>query len=262
MRRQRVHYIVRGILAVLAMQLLTSVSFAAFASLNDWVGSGNTAAGNNYTVITSTSAGGTFVDRSPAGFLSDASVGGSPFNFTSALSMSGTVTFTVPSPPSVDPVWFLGWYNSSNIFDRIGLGAANPVPFPAAALRWQTIAPNPTNTGTVFKNLNTTNANSTFSNGTYPFNLTYNGAGNISGTFGAVNFSHTFTTPANQSLAMDRFGFLQPASSGGQGSFSLTISDINYTGESQVPEPSALVLAGCIAPLAAWLRRKKTEGRQ
>src|SRR3954467_15643197 len=99
----------------------------AAADLTGWMGTNNTAAPNNYVVTSQTSAGGTFQSRvGTSSSLRDDALSVGALGYSSAtFSMSGTVTFDSPTA-IVDPVWFFGFYNSSNTNHRVGLGAANP----------------------------------------------------------------------------------------------------------------------------------------
>ncbi len=252
MKKHWFHLALRGCLALVALQLLSGVSLAAFASLSDWVGVDNTASPNNYVVTSPTSAGGTFAERRlNAASLADQTLVGGPFDWNTPLSMSGTVQFS----GVVDAVMFLGWYDSTNLNERIGLGVANPVPA-GARIRWQTQSGNVAGNGVVSQNLGATTTLSTFAAGTYAFTFDYNGAGNMTGTFGSLAWAKNYAAPTNQDLNMDRFGFLQKSTSDDNATYTLNISNINYTGQNQIPEPSALALAGCLLPAGAWLRRR------
>ena len=239
-------------LAVSALLAFSSTTFAAFASLSDWIGIDNTAGANNYSVTSATSAGGTFADRRlNAASLSDHTLVGGIFDWSSPLSMSGTVNFS----NAFDPVMFFGWYNSSNLNQRIGLGVANPVPA-GGGIRWQTQSGNTGATGVVSQNLGANTTVSTFAPGTYSFTFAYDGAGHMTGTFDTLNFARNYAQPTNTDLNMDRFGFLQKSSVDDDlNTYTLNMSNINYTGESQVPEPSSLALLAAGFLFAGLLRR-------
>jgi hypothetical protein len=219
----------------LKFEALEARELLAAASLLDWVGIGNVGGANNYVVTSATSAGGTFAERrATAASLTDHTLVGGTFDWNSQLSMSGTVQFT----GGFDPVFFLGWYDSTNLNERIGIGAANPSPV-GGGIRWQTQSGNTAGTGIVNQNFTNNTTTSTLPPGTYAFTFNYNGAGNMSGTFGTINFSRNYAQPSNQNLNMDRFGFLQKASTDDDAHFfTVNISDINYTGEIQYTPPA------------------------
>jgi hypothetical protein len=162
--------------------------------------------------------------------------------------MSGTLSFT----GTVDPVAFLGWYNSANLNQRIGIGVANPIPV-GGGIRWQTQSGNTAATGVTSQNVNSTTTNSTLAPGTYPFTFTYDGAGHMNGNIGSLVFlQRNYAVPTNQNLNLNRFGFLQKSTADDNvNTFTWNISEINYTGETQVPEPACLTLLGLAATLSA-----------
>ena len=215
-------------------ETLESRAMLSAASLTDWVGIGNTTSPNNYVVTSTTSAGGTFAERRlTAASLSDQTLAGGTFDWNNPLSMSGTVQFT----SGYDPVFFFGWYDSTNLNERIGLGAANPVPA-GAGTRWQTQSGNTAATGVVSQDLNTSTTNSTFAPGTYNFTFSYDGAGHMTGTLGTLNWARNYAAPTNQDLNMNRFGFLQKSTADDDvHTFVVNVSNINYTGETQVSAP-------------------------
>ena len=168
--------------------------------------------------------------------------------------MSGTLQFT----GTFDPVAFLGWYNSANLNERIGLGVANPIPA-GGGIRWQTQSGNVAGNGVVSQNVNSTTTNSTLVPGTYAFNFTYDGAGHMNGNIGSLVFlQRNYAAPTNQNLNLNRFGFLQKSTADDNAhTFSWNISDINYTGETQVPEPAGLVLVSLGGVLFGACRRRQ-----
>jgi PEP-CTERM motif-containing protein len=259
-------------LVVIIQQLMGSAAFAAFASLNDWIGQNNTLPTNNYTVLTETSAGGTFQAReTPAlvtsvatpenWYLRDETLAGGPFGYNTPLSMSGKIT--VSNPNNADPSWFFGWYKSSDIRFRLGFGVANQS---TNNLRMQAQRAN----GGTATSLNlTTDGSNTATlastpNGTYDFSFVY--------TPGATNNLTVHIDPTgsdwrrvNQTVNLatanifDRFGFLQiGAAAADPTTFGVTFSDINYTGETQVPEPAALAFVA-LGMLFALVRRRKGD---
>jgi hypothetical protein len=207
----------------------------ASASLNDWVGIGNVNGANNYVVTSPTSAGGTFAERrATAASLSDHTLVAGSFDWNTPLTMSGTVQFT----GGFDPVFFLGWYDSTNLNERIGIGAANPSPA-GGGIRWQTQSGNVAANGVVSQNFTGSTTTSTLPPGTYSFTFNYDGVGHMTGTLGAINFARNYAAPADQDLNMDRFGFLQKSTTDDDAhSFVVHISDINYTGETQYVPPA------------------------
>jgi hypothetical protein len=244
-----------GALAACFFLLLPAPSWAGFASLSDWVGTNNTNPANNYTVTSDSSAGGTFAERKlNESSLSDQTLVGGPFSWSSPLSMSGTLSFT----GTVDPVAFLGWYNSANLNQRIGIGVANPIPV-GVGIRWQTQSGNTGATGVTSQNVNSTTTNSTLPPGTYAFTFTYDGAGHMNGSIGSLVFlQRNYAQPTNQALNMNRFGFLQKSTSDDNvNTFTWNISNINYTGETQVPEPSCLAWLAISIALMNQVRRRR-----
>jgi PEP-CTERM motif-containing protein len=256
--------------------LCGSVCQGDLANLSDWVGNNNTGGGvagnNNYTVLSPTSAGGTFQTRispgttPPTFYLADTSLAGGPYGYDTPLSMSGKITFTNPS--NVDPLWHFGWFSSTNVTNRLGF-SANDASLGANHFRYQTAWSVLSPSGSGAKNMATDDSgvNSALSSipaGTYNFTLTYTpgASNNLSAQIdpGGSNW-RAINMTVNRSTAgvFDRFGFLQL----GQGSpvtttFTTTVNDINYTGETQVPEPASMVMllfAGVV--FAAQLRRKK-----
>jgi hypothetical protein len=209
---------------------LSSNSFGVNADLSDWVGLNNTASPNNYTVSGST-VGGTFAERRlNESSLSDITLQGGPFNWNATLDMSGTVSY--PAAP-VDPVLFFGWYHSTNLNERIGIGLADPIPV-GSGIRWQTQSGNVAGTGVVSQNFGSNTTNSTYATGTYPFTFHYDGSGHMTGTFNGVNFARNYALPNNAVLAMDKFGLLQKSTSNNDATFQITFSNISYTGQTDL----------------------------
>lgn len=228
-----------GLVALGAAGVAASSAAAAVADISDWVAVDTMAGLNNYALTSSTSAGGTFADRRQnAASLSDQSLVGGPFDWFTPLSMSGSVTFS----NAFDPVMFIGWYNSSNLNERIGLGLANPVPA-GTGIRWQTQSGNLGATGYVSQTF-ASNAASTFAPGTYSFTFAYDGAGHMTGTFDTMAFSKNYAQPTNTSLNLNRFGLLQKSSTNDDvNSYTFSISNVTYTGQTSViPEPGSAML--------------------
>lgn len=283
----------RGALAVFAMQLLTSVSFAALASLGDWAGDNNAppdpgAENNNYVVTSQTSAGGQFQARrtkplsaSPdnKAFLSDptlknSSVGlSTAYGFNEDFSATGTLTFT--NPNNLDPNFFFGFYAGAGLAStntqRLGLAFADSgVNF----FRAQGTARGST-TLTTTNTLTTTGAAPSPANGptamlaagTYPFSFSYVASTRLFSASVGPNFRNV-TLPVGYASAdpdaLTRFGFIQfgdqvvAAPPNPQPPFTFTISDINYSGNSLIPEPATGMLLGLgMMTTAFGVRRKR-----
>jgi hypothetical protein len=213
----------------------------AVADLSDWVAIDTMAGLNNYGLTSATSAGGTFADRRQnEASLSDHTLndtgsiieGDGAFDWGDTLSMSGTVTFS----NAFDPVMFFGWYNSSNLNERIGMGVANPVP-EGTGIRMQTQSGNVAGTGVVSQNVTGSTTTSTFAPGTYSFTFNYDGQGHMTGTFHETNFARNYALPTNALLNMDRFGILQKSTMNDDvNSYTFSISDLTYTGQTDFVE--------------------------
>jgi hypothetical protein len=255
--------------AMALCSMAPSVALSALASLGDWSGNKNSESTNNYSVLSPTSVGGTFQSRkSPAPpspffvenwYLRDASLQGGPLGFDDALSMSGKITISNPS--SADPSWFFGWYSSTDYRYRLGFAAVQAVNMPPNAIRMQLVRGNG-GAATAF-NLTDDGTNSSLKavtpDGTYDFTFAYTpGATNNltahihpTGTdWRRVNLTLNVSTPN----VFDRFGFLQIGTAASTtnpaldaATIQMIVSDLNYTGETQTPEPSASLLA------ATWL---------
>jgi hypothetical protein len=232
--------------AIAVVSSITAASFGANADLSGWVGTNNTAAPNNYSVISTTSAGGAFNDRPPAdAFLSDDSLTVDPIDWSTEVHMSGTMTFS--STIAVDPTLFFGWYNSATPKYRIGFGFADAIGSDPTKLRimTQSTAASAGGTGITSQGIfgsgstATINAASTLPSGTYAFTFDYDSDGHMTGTFGVdannvpQTWARNFAFPAfyGNDLNMDRFGFYQNTAAGSTGAFNVTVSNITYTGQ-------------------------------
>lgn len=270
-----------------AASLAPSPIGAASARLSDWAGQGNTDGENDYTVISSTSVGGTFQSRMspppPSGtfpetwYLRDASLAGGPLGFDDALSMSGTITLS--SPNHANPNWFFGWYKSDDYNYRLGFSAAQAVFDPPNAIRMSIArgnggaAPTPL---ALTSDGGGSSLNATIPDGTYAFSFSYTpGASNNL----TVHISSPGTDWRRENQPMDssgipwstpdvfdRFGFLQigaTATANDALTFDVIVSDLNYTGES-VPEPPASTLAaiGAIAAISGLSAPKAGRNRR
>jgi hypothetical protein len=226
---------VAGRLRHLQFEPLEPRDMLASADLSDWVGIGNLNGANDYVVTSATSAGGIFAERrAVAASLSDHTLLGGTFDWNSTLAMSGTIQFT----GAFDPVFFFGWFDSTNPNERIGIGAADPSPA-GSGVRWQTQSGNAAATGIVSQNFTGSTATSKFAPGIYSFTFNYDGAGHMTGTFGTINFARNYSAPTNPDLNMDRFGFLQKSSTDDDAhTFIVNVSNINYTGETQYSPPA------------------------
>ncbi|MBA4106588.1 MAG: hypothetical protein C0485_12590 [Pirellula sp.] len=237
------------------------------ADLSHWAGNGNTESTNNYKVISPTSVGGTFQSRKtptpPAGtfpeqwYLRDATLAGGKLGFDDVLAMSGTITLS--SPNNADPSWFFGWYSSTDYRYRLGFSAAQAVPTAPNAIRMQLSRGNgggatPTN---LSSDGNGSALTATIPDGTYNLSFVYTpGASNnltahiqsIDKDWRKLSLTVGYFTPD----VFDRFGFLQsgatPIATPGfdARTFDVTVSNLNYTGESLIPEPSAATLASVV----------------
>ncbi|MBA3482733.1 MAG: fibronectin type III domain-containing protein, partial [Pirellulales bacterium] len=217
------------------------------ADLTDWAGVGNLTSPNNYGVISSMSAGGTIDGRrygtgEAAGYLADTllSVSGGELTATTSggFGATGTLTFDASTDNTsvVDPVFYFGFFDKDNLASgAFGFTIANQT---TSSFRFRASA------GTT----QTTGNGTTLSEGTYTFDIDVNntdsGAGKV--RFRLVNSSQVtvvdvnVTIPGSGTPVADSFGILQPlASTDADPTFSLTVSSINYTGETQVVIPTA-----------------------
>jgi hypothetical protein len=215
-------------------QLEARVLFAA-ADLSDWTGSNNTVSPNNYATsgLPAVTAGGTFQARrgSTAASLADPTIG-SALGYNTSFSMSGSITFNSPTGSQIDPIWFLGFYNSTTNTHRVGLSAANANATTGDKLRFQTQSTNAAGTGTAQVDL-ASGGNEDIPDGTYSFNFTYSGTTHqMTATIGS--FTATATYAYTGAADLNRFGFLQPANTANTATFTASITNINYTGETQV----------------------------
>jgi hypothetical protein len=269
MKKRYYQFAVAGGLAMCLVLSLCSASRAGFASVSDWTGLNNTSGGNNYVATPPSSAGGTFQERAAAtSYLSDPSLVGSgvglpnAFDFTEDLSISGTLSFT--NPNNVDPNIFFGFYNSAGVTSvnthRLGIAFADQA---VNQFRAQMQAGNgaaaPT-TLTMDTNGATAGGTAPLAAGTYAFSVTYTAAtGAFAASVGPVSNSTTLPAGTFQVAGaadmLDRFGFLQIASSTTLTPFTLNVTNFNYTGETQVPEPTGLVLF-CIGGVLIAARRR------
>lgn len=248
MRNQLVQHALKCAVAGVAV-LVSTTTFAAFASLADWTGDNHAppdpgAEANNYAVNypTATSAGGTFQTRrtrapvTPAttppsstepintAFLSDptlkdSSVGlSTAYGFNENFSAMGTLSFA--NPNNVDPNFFFGFYASAGTTlantQRLGLSFADSgVNF----FRAQSNARGSTALSAV-NTLSTTGAAPSPTNGptamipdgTYPFSFSYVASTRVFSASVGVNFRN-ITLPIGfasaDADALTRFGFLQ-----------------------------------------------------
>lgn len=252
--------------ALAFVALAPSIAFSALAHLGDWTGNRNTEPTNNYSVLSPTSVGGTFQSRkNPAPsagvftenwYLRDASLNGGPLGFDDALSMSGTIRISNPS--SADPSWFFGWYSSTDYRFRLGFSAAQAVNMPPNATRMQIARGN----GGALTSLALTHDGSSAASravtpdGTYDFTFTYT-PGSSNNLTAHIDPTGTDWRRVNQTVNLstpnvfDRFGFLQIGSAPtanpalDAATIEMIVSDLNYTGQSNAPEPPTSTLAVC-----------------
>lgn len=266
MRRQVCKILCAGVAGVICAQLGSLAH--AVDSVADWTGANTTTANNNYSVISPTAVGGQFAGVIPFDanipatyYLGDETLS-VPLDFKSELHMKGTMTFS--NPGAILPNLLFGWYNKSDTRHRIGLGFANITTAPGVPLAEYlrvdlgyaatggNYFPYTSANGMVGE----TNLNSVLPSGTYKFTFDYvpgpEGAagGMMSATVG--NFFHvtqpigtlqagipgTTTRPWDTDFfPLDSFGFVQRYRSsfpGHEGPYSLTISDVTYTGGSAI----------------------------
>lgn len=251
---------------IVAASLAPSCVVAATAQLSDWTGQGNFDGENDYKFIPPDSVGGTFQSRMspppPSGtfpetwYFRDASLAGGPLGFDDALAMSGTITLS--SPNHADPSWFFGWYKSDDYRYRLGFSAAQAVFNPPNAIRMNIARGNGGAAATplaLTSDGGSSSLNATIPNGTYDFSFSYTpGASNNLSVH--ITSANTDWRRENQTVnwstpnVFDRFGFLQigaMATANDALTFDVIVSDLNYTGESLIPEPSASTLAAICA---------------
>jgi len=239
---------------IVSCALLTTAA-AQFADLSNFAGQNNvTAEGNNYNVITQTSAGGTFTERSASpAYLADISLldNGTTYTNASVLSATGTLTFDVNvqnTSTVVDPIFSFGYFNSGSISTAGGAGkfGFSFADQSTSAFRVQLFG-----------------GGDPVTQGTYTFQIGVNdafaGAGNL-----RVQFLQGGTEVANEvapapAFTANAFGFVQPSGSSPRTEdFSVTVSDLNYTGQTLVPEPGTLSLALVTAAGMLCSRRRRS----
>ncbi len=212
------------------------------ADLTTWAGVGNVTSPNNYTVISASSAGGTFDGRrfgsgEAAAYLADTTLltpGGASLadltrNTTGGFTASGSVTFSAAAATAAPQMYF-GFFDNENLASGAFGASIQEI----------------TTTGVTFKAIGGTTLSTITSGvtafGTYTFNIDVNnatsGAGNarfrLFNSAGNQVVSVIAIIPSGATLAADSFGFLQPlATSDVDTTFSFTANNINYTGETQ-----------------------------
>lgn len=256
----------RVLVAVACLALGPSSGRAALADLSEWAGNRNAEATNDYGVISATSVGGIFQSRktpAPASgtfvenwYLRDGSLRGGPLGFDDALAMSGTIT--VSNPNNADPSWFFGWYSSTDYRSRLGISAAQAVQLsnPVNAIRMQVAwgsGGGPT-TRPITDNGSNSGSRAVTPAGSYDFSFVYTPGTSNNLTVhidrNGVNWRRE-NLPVNLSTpnVFDRFGFLQVGAAPGPNpaldalTFQAIMSDLNYTGQSPLPEPAGALLS-------------------
>jgi hypothetical protein len=215
------------------------------ALLSDWAGLNNTAAPNSYSAST-LAAGGTFDARrfgsgQSAGYLADTalSTSGGALTATTAggFGAAGTLTFdaSLDNTSLADPVFYFGFFDKDDLTK--GAFGFSPADSSTTAFRFRSSA------GTT----QTSGSGVVVQQGTYAFDLDVNNADSGAGRVRfrlfnpattAIVLDVNVTIPAGSTLQADSFGFLQPAAtSGSDVTFSMTISNVNYSGETLYPVP-------------------------
>lgn len=234
----------------LRFEVLERRDLLAAADLNGWSGSGNTASPNNYTA-SANSAGGVLDDRrfgggQAASFLADTSLavpGGVLTASTSGgFSAAGTISIDASTNnwSLADPVFYFGFFDKDDLTKgAFGFSLADSS---TTAFRFRAAA------GTT----QTAGNGTVLAEGTYTFDLDVN---NVDSGAGKVRFRVYGASPtpvvdvsvstSGVTLQADSFGFLQPlAASASDTTFGITVSNINYTGETQLPAVPPVTLAG------------------
>lgn len=230
--------------AALAVTAHAGVGFGALSDLTQFEGLRNTPDAtsgrtNNYTVTSATSAGGSFQPRINEGaYLADRGL-----TLTGPLSATGTFTFEANAVNStiVDPIFGFGFFNDDNLANAANNTRAAFTLADQTATSFRVVVPG-------------AGAAQVLNEGTYTFTITYDPAaagGTLKVDFGAGNPS--FTGTGLGLTGLDSFGFIQMTGNGTTTSplFAASISNVEYTGGTPVPEPAALGLlaAGGLAAL-------------
>ena len=217
---------------------------SAPADVSGWVGLNNTAVNNNYVVIDDTSVGGNLMARVTSGaYLAEINLEGGPI--TGSYQAYGSLAFDarISGAPVVDPVVMVGFFNTATfptpnpgISGRGGFGFADQS---ETAFRVQLFG------GPQFQ----------ASEGSYEFRMEYDTpwstAGNLRLDFFASG-ADVFTdiplgsiSQEREATTLDAFGIYQ-TSSGNQPDniWSLTLSNLTYTGMTPLSTNSALKIGG------------------
>lgn len=238
--------------ALAASLLFPAAADAQVADLSDWAGNDNTSGNNNYVVTSPTSAGGAIQVRFPGAFLGDTSLNGVPdstVSYDSPLSVSGTLTFNESG--EVDPNFWLGFFNRDASGEPV-VNEPQVVIAPADngladSFRWIIRA-----SDGVTPQFQVVDAN--IPDGTYSFSLSTDGSGLITASIGSFSNSTSVTLPAGTTF--DTLGFGQSGGSDAA-TFTLSVSDITYTGQTPVPEPAGLAVLAAGGLLLAARRRRR-----
>ena len=230
----------------LRFEVLEPREMLAVADLSGWAGVGNTSSPNNYSAST-TSAGGAFDDRrfsggQTAAYLADTSlaVAGGVLSTSTVGGFGATGTITIDASIDnvalADPVFYFGFFDKDDLTKgAFGFSPANST---TSAFRFRASA----------STTQTAGNGTVVSDGTYTFDLDINNTDSGANTVRFRLFNAALVTVLNVTvsnsgvtLQADSFGLLQPlAASAADVPFGITISNVNYTGDTQVATGPAL----------------------
>jgi hypothetical protein len=255
--------------------LTTSQVFGAFADLSGWAGLNNVGGGNNYGLISTTSAGGTLQPRVATGgaYFADTSLVGGALTQATTFQAYGTMSFdanTSSTPPDsitvVDPVIRIGFFDTSKLNNAaLTTADANQLLFADQSL-------------TEFRvQLIGSGSSPVASQGTYEFRLEYDtvwanasqpsGDNRIRLAFFSAGADVLTASPLfslddgrGGAFSSDAFGIFQPGIGNVESpTYSVVLSNLTYTGMTAVAvaEPSSCVLITIGGLLMASRRRRR-----